>query len=297
MARLEYFFRETDPGLRRNGLVAFAAISTTFIALLLFGLALLIGRQVDLMIAATTGNVEVVVYLDRRHGPRSARIAHARCSPSSRSSTTVTTSRKEEAYERFKELFARPAGAREHGRPRRAPGVAPGQARRPRAVPAGEARCCEDQPGDRRGRRPAATFLDRLFAVTGLFRRRRADRVGRDARLGGDPDREHGADGVVRAPQGDRHHEARRRDELADPNARSSIEGIFESLIGAGAAILFLFGAEGRVHRPALRRRSRFMPWVHERRRGRRSSRGYRRRGRGRGRRRARSAMRRFLDV
>src|SRR6185503_11921523 len=63
MARFEYFFRETTSGLRRNGLVAFAAISTTFIALLLFGLSLLISRQVDLMIQQTTGNIEVVVYL------------------------------------------------------------------------------------------------------------------------------------------------------------------------------------------------------------------------------------------
>ena len=63
MARFEYLFRETTSGLRRNGLVAFAAISTTFIALLLFGLALLISRQVNLMIEATTGNVEVAVYL------------------------------------------------------------------------------------------------------------------------------------------------------------------------------------------------------------------------------------------
>ena len=59
----DYLFRETTTGLKRNGLVAFAAISTTFIALLLFGLALLISRQVNLMIEATTGNVEVAVYL------------------------------------------------------------------------------------------------------------------------------------------------------------------------------------------------------------------------------------------
>jgi cell division transport system permease protein len=61
--RVEYLFRETTSGLRRNGLVAFAAISTTFIALFLFGLSLLISRQVSLMIEATTGNVEVAVYL------------------------------------------------------------------------------------------------------------------------------------------------------------------------------------------------------------------------------------------
>ena len=63
MPRFEYLFRETTSGLRRNGLVAFAAISTTFIALFLFGLSLLISRQVSLMIEATTGNVEVAVYL------------------------------------------------------------------------------------------------------------------------------------------------------------------------------------------------------------------------------------------
>lgn len=61
--RFDFLFHEVTSGLRRNGLVAFGAISTTFIALLLFGLALLISRQVGLIIEATTGNVEVAVYL------------------------------------------------------------------------------------------------------------------------------------------------------------------------------------------------------------------------------------------
>ncbi|HET6714603.1 MAG TPA: permease-like cell division protein FtsX [Actinomycetota bacterium] len=61
--RLEQYFRETATGLRRNGVVAFAAISTAFIALFLFGLAWLIGRQFDLVIDAWTGNVQVAVYL------------------------------------------------------------------------------------------------------------------------------------------------------------------------------------------------------------------------------------------
>ena len=47
MPRFEYLFRETTSGLRRNGLVAFAAISTTFIALFLFGLSLLISRRIN----------------------------------------------------------------------------------------------------------------------------------------------------------------------------------------------------------------------------------------------------------
>ena len=50
--RLEYYLRETAAGLRRNGIVAFAAMSTAFIALFLFGLALLIARQFNLVIEA-----------------------------------------------------------------------------------------------------------------------------------------------------------------------------------------------------------------------------------------------------
>jgi cell division transport system permease protein len=64
MARLDYYFRETAAGLRRNGTVAFAAMSTAFIALFLFGLALLIAREFDLVIEAWTGNVQVAVYLE-----------------------------------------------------------------------------------------------------------------------------------------------------------------------------------------------------------------------------------------
>lgn len=69
MRRIDYYFRETASGLRRNGVVAFAAMSTAFIALFLFGLALLIARQFDLVIEAWTGNVEVAVYLQDPASP------------------------------------------------------------------------------------------------------------------------------------------------------------------------------------------------------------------------------------
>jgi cell division transport system permease protein len=62
--RVDYYFRETATGLRRNGIVAFAAMSTAFIALFLFGLSLLIQREFDLVIQAWTGNVQVAVYLN-----------------------------------------------------------------------------------------------------------------------------------------------------------------------------------------------------------------------------------------
>ncbi len=63
MLRIDYYLRETAAGLRRNGVVAFAAMSTAFIALFLVGLALLIAREFSLVINAYTGNVQVAVYL------------------------------------------------------------------------------------------------------------------------------------------------------------------------------------------------------------------------------------------
>lgn len=63
MRRFDYYLKETASGLRRNGVVAFAAMSTAFIALFLFGLALIIAREFSLIITSTTGNVEVQVYL------------------------------------------------------------------------------------------------------------------------------------------------------------------------------------------------------------------------------------------
>jgi cell division transport system permease protein len=61
--RVDYYFRETATGLRRNGILAWAAMSTAYIALFLFGLALLISREFNLVTDALTGNVEVAVYL------------------------------------------------------------------------------------------------------------------------------------------------------------------------------------------------------------------------------------------
>ena len=67
--RLESLFRETASGLRRNGVVAFAAMSTSFIALFLFGLSLLIAREFELVTRVLTGNVEVQVYLNDPANP------------------------------------------------------------------------------------------------------------------------------------------------------------------------------------------------------------------------------------
>jgi cell division transport system permease protein len=61
--KIDYFLKETAQALRRNGLVAFAAVSTAFIALFLLGGALLVQREADLLIRQTSGGVEVSVFL------------------------------------------------------------------------------------------------------------------------------------------------------------------------------------------------------------------------------------------
>ena len=68
--RVEYYFRETASGIRRNGTIAFGAVMTAFIALFLFGLALLIRREIALVIESITGNVQVQVYVDDNASPQ-----------------------------------------------------------------------------------------------------------------------------------------------------------------------------------------------------------------------------------
>lgn len=106
MPRVEYYFRETAAGLRRNGVVAFAAISTAFIALFLFGLALLMKEQLSLVIDAYTGSVEVVVYLtDEGTSPETVGRLTSELQDLP-AVATVEYESKQEAYQRFLELFS-----------------------------------------------------------------------------------------------------------------------------------------------------------------------------------------------
>jgi cell division transport system permease protein len=103
--RLEHYLRETASGIRRNGMVAFAAMSTAFIALFLFGLSLLIARQIDLLVEAITGNVEVTVYLTDPV-KNETRIRLTETLQELPAVESVEYESKEEAYERFLQLFA-----------------------------------------------------------------------------------------------------------------------------------------------------------------------------------------------
>jgi cell division transport system permease protein len=67
--RTDYYFKETFQGLKRNGLVAFAAVSTAFIALFLLGFALLARRQANLLIQYANADVEVSVFLQDNINP------------------------------------------------------------------------------------------------------------------------------------------------------------------------------------------------------------------------------------
>ena len=69
MRRIDYYFKETFQGLKRNGLVAFAAVSTAFIALFLLGFALLAWRQARLLIQYANADVEVSVFLNDNINP------------------------------------------------------------------------------------------------------------------------------------------------------------------------------------------------------------------------------------
>ena len=257
MPRFEYLFRETTSGLRRNGLVAFAAISTTFIALLLFGLALLISRQVSLMIEATTGNVEVAVYLTDPVNPDTV------------NSLTDTLTElpvvadvefesKEDACARFRELFANQPALVNNVDCDALPASLRVKLDDPEQYAQVEA-VLKGQPGIDRIVDQSA-FLDRLFTLTRLFRVgvllisfvmlvSAAILIANTVRMGLFARRKE--IGIMKL--------------VGATNWRIRIpflvEGLFESLIGAVAAILVLFGLKVAFVNP-LYDTVQFVPWV-----------------------------------
>ncbi|HEX5902144.1 MAG TPA: permease-like cell division protein FtsX [Actinomycetota bacterium] len=257
MSRFEFLFRETTSGLRRNGLVAFAAISTTFIALLLFGLSLLISRQVSLMIEATTGNVEVAVYLTDPVNPDTVR---------SLSGTltglpvveNVDFESKQEACDRFKELFANQPALVNNVNCDALPASLRVKLEDPEQYAQVEA-VLQGQPGIDRIVDQSA-FLDRLFAVTRVFRVgvllisfvmlvSAAILIANTVRMGLFARRkEIGIMKLVGATNW----------RIRTPFL---VEGLFESLIGAAAAILVLFGLKVAFINP-LNESVQFVPWI-----------------------------------
>ncbi len=257
MARFEYLFKETTSGLRRNGLVAFAAISTTFIALLLFGLSLLISRQVSLMIEATTGNVEVAVYLTDPVNPDTVRSLTGTLSELA-VVENVDFESKQEACDRFKELFANQPALVNNVNCDALPASLRVKLEDPEQYAQVEA-VLQGQPGIDRIVDQSA-FLDRLFAVTRVFRVgvllisfvmlvSAAILIANTVRMGLFARRKE--IGIMKL--------------VGATNWRIRIpflvEGLFESLIGAAAAILVLFGLKVAFINP-LNESVQFVPWI-----------------------------------
>ena len=63
-SRLSYTFRETWASFRRNMTLTVAAIITSAVSLLIFGLTLLMQRGFDNLLVAWEGDVEMIVYLN-----------------------------------------------------------------------------------------------------------------------------------------------------------------------------------------------------------------------------------------
>src|ERR671919_138739 len=103
--RFGYFFRETFTAVRRNALVTFAAVSTVFISLFLLGGSLLVERQVRLMAGEWASKVEVSVFI-RDTASTDQITALGRKINEMPEVDRVFFESREEAYQRFRKLFA-----------------------------------------------------------------------------------------------------------------------------------------------------------------------------------------------
>lgn len=258
MARkTNYYFRETVTGLRRNGLVAFAAISTAFIALLLLGLALLIREQVNLIVGATTGRVEVVVYLnDEISDAQQQRLNQVLLDMPE--VETIDFQSKEEAFEYAKELFKGQPELIENVSPDTFPASFRIRLQDPEQYKVIPARLA-GEPGIKKIS-AQQELLDRLFAVTRVFRVgvlliavvmlvSAAVLIANTVRMGLFARRKE--IGIMKL--------------VGATNWRIRVpflvEGMVEGLIGAGLAVIALFGLKVAFIDP-LYGKIIFVPWV-----------------------------------
>lgn len=255
--RYGYFFRETVTALRRNALVAFAAISTMFISLFLLGGSLLVTKQVRLLAGEWASKVEVSVFLREDASPEQIEALNVKIAELPEVDTHVFES-KEQAYERFKELFkdsptlVNNVDAESMPQSFRVKLVDPEQFAVIRARLVGEPAIDEIRDEQR--------VLKRLFAVTGVLRTgvqsiagimliAAAGLIGNTVRM------------AVFA----------RRKEIAIMKLVGAtnwfirvpflIEGVVEGLIGAGMAVLGIFVMKVLFIDP-LRGSLAFTPWV-----------------------------------
>ncbi len=168
--RFDYFFRETATGLRRNGWVAFGAMSTSFVALFLFGLALLGRREVDLIIGASEGKIDVVVYLNQGISSADESAIQQKLQGMPQVSG-VTYCSSECAYQRAKQIFQSEPALLEGVTPTSLPASFRVTLHDPHTFPVIAAQL-QGMPGivQPNGIRDNAAFLNTLFTITGWLR-------------------------------------------------------------------------------------------------------------------------------
>jgi cell division transport system permease protein len=256
--KVQYYFKETLQGLKRNGLVAFAAVSTSFIALFLVGMALLVQREVRLLILQSEGDVEVSVFLQDSISP-SQQMLISDMLAQMPEIASVHYESKEEAYERARDIIFKDQ-----------PDVIKNVSRD--AFPASfrvKLKDAEDfavvsarlqgQQGIE-SIRDNAQIVNRLLDITKVFRVgmlgvavimlvSAAVLIGNTVRLAVFNRRKE--IGIMRLVGATNWH-------IRVPFL---IEGIIEGLIGAGAAILGLFIMKAAFFDP-LRTKIKFVPWV-----------------------------------
>jgi cell division transport system permease protein len=255
--KLDYYFRETFQGLRRNGLVAFAAVSTAFVAIFLLGMALLVRREADLLIHQANADVEVSVFLrdDISTGQQQYLGQLLVQMPEV---ANVDYESKEEAYQKFRKLFENQQDLVENASEDAIPASFRVSLKDPdkfgvvRARLDGQAGIDEIQ--DHR------EFLIRLNAVTAVFRVgvlavalvmlvSAAVLIGNTVRMAVFARRKE--IGIMRLVGATNWH-------IRIPFL---IEGVIEGLLGAGAAILTLFIIK-TAFLDALRTQIKFLVWV-----------------------------------
>ncbi|HEX2090160.1 MAG TPA: permease-like cell division protein FtsX [Actinomycetota bacterium] len=258
MRRIEYYFKETFQGLKRNGLLAFAAVSTAFIALFLLGMALLVRREVDLLIEATYADVEISVFLQDKISPTQQQHLDGliRRMPEVAS---VDYESKAEAYQRAKEvIFRNEPEVIRNVSPDAFPASFRVKLEDPKQFRVVDARL-QGQPGidqivDHRD------LLERLFSVTAVFRVgmfavavimlvSAAALIGNTVRMAVFARRKE--IGIMRLVGATNWH-------IRVPFL---IEGIIEGLLGAAAAIVGLFIMKVWFF-DDIREKVRFLPWL-----------------------------------
>jgi cell division transport system permease protein len=255
--RTGYYFRETLHGLRRNGLIAFAAVSTAFIALFLVGSALLVSREVNLLIDLQTRNVEVSVFLQKTITPDQQKHL-GQLLTSMPQVAHVTFESQSDAYHRFQEIFKNQKALAQNVSPDALPASFRVKLKNPEEFTIVASRL-NGQPGIDKVVDNRET-LRRLFAIIHLFRvgvftvaivmlLSAAALIGNTVRMAVFARRKE--IGIMRLVGATNWH-------IRIP---FMIEGVIEGLLGAGAAILGLFVLNLAFINP-LRDQLGFMPLV-----------------------------------